>query len=164
MSLAVITNRLNESENTLQKMYELAWKYGLLDFNVLIPNDTNSQWKLLTYLPFQSDCIALEPKHISTFTYDNYTRDLNVTFNQLYPPKNRKFNKCPITVATYHVEPYVRVHVVKGRSQPVFDGIEVTMINNIAAAINLTVIYKDAESRGDVYDNGTLTGSVKWVS
>lgn len=162
----MITTRLNESEAILQKMYQLAWDNGLFDFNVLMQNDTTSQWTISTYLPFQSDCYALEPKHLTTFSCDNYTNDLNISFDQLYPSKNRKFNKCSITVATYHVEPYVLIQhlVVDGRYQPTFDGVEVTVVNNIAAAMNLTVNYVDVGIRGDVYDNGTLTGSVEWVS
>lgn len=147
----------------LQRIFQESWKYGVLDVNVLLPHHTNSHWSLKTYLPFQNDCFALKIQHISTFTHLNYTNELNITFDQLYASKNRNFNKCPITVATYHAQPFVSI-TKDGRNASRFDGIEVTLIEHIATAINLTIIYNNIGEKGDVLDNGTVTGSIKEVS
>lgn len=160
LSLAVITKEYNEADHILQQMYQLAWQHGILNFNVLLSHDL--QWSIVTYLPFRNNCITLESRTISIFTQSNYTLDMNIAIDQLYPVKNRNFNNCTISVATYHVEPYV--FISHGREGVTFDGIEVAVINTIAKAINLNVIYINVGSRGDVYDNGTLTGSVEWVS
>lgn len=144
-------------------MFQLAWRYGVLDVNVLLPHHTNLHWSLVTYQPYEHNCFALETQHISTFTKYNYTNELNITFGQLYASKNRNFNKCPITVATYHVQPFVLIRKDE-RNATHFDGIEVMVIEHIAKAINLTLIYKNIGQKGDVFDNGTVTGTVKEVS
>lgn len=166
MSLAVITMKFNDIELMLQLIFQIAWKCGLLDFNVLLPHSIQSTWLLMTYFPFQSDCSALQPRKLSMFNESNCTIHMNITFDQLYAMKNRNFNKCSIVVATYHVQPNVliRNEISSGRVRTVFDGIEVAVMDNIVQAINATVAYIDVGLRGDVYDNGTLTGSVKWVS
>lgn len=166
VSLAVITVKANDSESMLQQMYQIAWKCGLLDFNVLLPHATKSIWLLVTYFPFRNDCFALETQHLAAFNYSNCAAHMNITFDRLYAVKNRNFNRCPIVVATYHVQPYVliRNEISSGRVRPVFDGIEVAVMDTIAQAINATVIYVDVGARGDVYDNGTVMGSVEWVS
>lgn len=166
VSLAVITVKANDSESMLQQMYQIAWQCGLLDFNVLLPHATQSIWLLVTYFPFRSDCFGLQTQHLAAFDYINSTAHMNITIDRLYAVKNRNFNGCPIVAATYHVQPYVliRNEISSGRVRPIFDGIEVAVLDNIAQAINATVIYVDVGARGDVYDNGTVTGSVEWVS
>lgn len=164
-SLIVITAARGDNELMLEKIFGLAWKFGVLDFNVLLPHRTELQWALVTYQPFQQSCIALDVQYILTFNYSNYAYDMNITLNELYPSKNRNFNKCPITIATYNVPPYVMIKnkTINGQNISIYDGIEVTVIKNIAKAINLTLRFENIGRKGDVYENGTVTYSVKEV-
>lgn len=164
-SLIVITAERSDNELMLNKLFGLAWKFGVLDFNVLLPQRTELQWTLVTYLPFQQNCIGLDLHFLSTFYYSNYTNDMNITLDELYPSKNRNFNKCPITIATYNVPPYVMIKnkTINGQNISIYDGIEVTVIKNIAKAINLTLRFENIGRKGDVYENGTVTYSVKEV-
>lgn len=164
-SLTVLTVKHRDSEHLLRKVYHLAWQYGVLDFNVLLPHCTEQTWSLETYQPFRGNCFAVESRLIASFTRFNYMHDMNITFDRLYAPKNWNFHKCPITVVTYPVPPYVLVRekMHDGRNMTVFDGIEVMVINNIAKAINLTLVYKNAGRKGEAYENGTVTGAVKEV-
>lgn len=164
-SLIVITAERSDNELMLNKLFGLAWKFGVLDFNVLLPQRTELQWTLVTYLPFQQNCIGLDLHFLSTFYYSNYTNDMNITLDELYPSKNRNFNKCPIIVATYDVPPYVTITnmTIDGENISIYDGIEVTVIDNIAKAINLTLRYENIGRKGDVYENGTVTYAVKEV-
>lgn len=161
-------------QNVLDEIFTECWKVGIIHSNVLIQDEMTSMWELLTYLPYQNNCHSLKKQTISLFTASNYTNQLNIPLQKLYPLKMKNLHQCPIFVATFPIEPFVFVPSTSiqwwDSKEEDFSGIEVTLINMIAEKLNFTANYfipnttEKGLARGNLYPNGTATGSYKAVN
>lgn len=164
--LIVATREGNEFE-----IFEIAMHYGLVQVNALI-NDQNRQiWTLYTYKSRLNanirNCHSFEVLKVETFTSKNFTNELNFTFHETVVPMEQFMLKnCPIFIATFSIPPFVIIQKSNDGSIQ-YDGIDVTIVNEISRALNVIPIYvqaSDKKNRGILYPNGTATGAIKMVS
>lgn len=138
--LIVVTGSTRNHTETLNAVFQILWKNGLMDSHVLI-QDAIDTWSLYTFLPYQNNCVALTHLKIESFTSLNFSTHMILDINQVYPQKLRNFNGCPIYVAPTIFRPYFFVRKTSDGNYS-FDGIENTMIKHISKSLNFTVGYK----------------------
>lgn len=157
--LIVLTQDVPNDFETLRDAFSIVLKLGLLNVNVLIKDEMS--WSLYFYEPFIRDCQSFELLKISSFSPQNFTNELNVSYADLFPPKRFKFNNCPLNIATTSIEPFVIIRNASNGALE-FDGIDVVIVNEIAITLNLIPKYINGD-RGTVFENGTATGGIKLV-
>lgn len=148
----------------MHAIFRIALGVGLLNVNVLIQNDDVPMWSLYFYKPYLRDCHSIDVIRIETFTFENYTSDLNLPFNSLILSKQFKFPSCPLFVSTFPLDPFV---IINNRNKSTtFTGLDITIVNEISKTLNLVPIYLEApdkQNRGIVFPNGTSSGAVGMV-
>lgn len=144
----------------LTRIFKVLWANGLINAHVLFPNEFGI-WSLDAYFPYRIDCIELDHVRISSFTLMNFTETINLSMKQLYPAKLRNFNRCPLFIAPTTSAVYVIRNTTNGIDQ--YSGIDINIIEQIAKTLNFQIVYKRTEKHGDVFENGTMTGSIKMV-
>lgn len=126
-----------ETKELLDNIFSAAWKFGIIEIDALVYT-TNASWTLVTYLPYDTeDCMTLTYKNLTTLTAANYTRFADIPSAELSIKKMRNMRRCPITVVVYPCEPYVFV----AENGTKFDGIEIQIVEAVAALLNFTPIY-----------------------
>lgn len=158
--LIVIDPTANPTNETLTRIFKVLWTNGLINAHVLTANEFGS-WSLDTFFPYRSDCAELDHARIASFTPTNFTENINLSMKQLYPKKLKNFNRCPIFVAATHSSVYVIRNTTNGIDR--YRGIDINIIEQIAKTLNFRIVYKPTDRHGDVFENGTLTGSIKLV-
>lgn len=158
--LIVIDHTENTTIEMLTRIFKVLWANGLTNAHVLTQNEFGT-WSLDTFFPYRSDCTELDHVRIASFTPMNFTRNINLSMNQLYPEKLKNFNRCPLFVAATRSSVYVIHNTLNGIDQ--YSGIDINIIEQISKTLNFRIVYKPTDKHGDVFDNGTLTGSIKLV-
>lgn len=162
-SLVVLTN-INETKKLemVNTLFEDAWKAHISNFLVLMFDNVIQAWTFMTYVSFEFDCVTLSHKIIETFTNDNYTREMKIPFEKLFPEKMQNMKKCPVHVSVAEIEPYV----IFRTSNSDFDGIDIKIVLEIGKHMNFTPKFirpTDGQRRGVAYENGTMTGAMQLV-
>lgn len=156
--LIIVTENVQEITQTLNEMFAVLWRNGMINVHVLI--QTDEIWSLHTFKPYQSDCTSLTHVKITSFTPSHYTESITLPFDELYPQKLKNFNKCPLYVAVREFPPSTIRHKDNGD----LGGFEITMIEAIAQSINATLIHNfSSNDRGIIFENGTGTGNLNMV-
>lgn len=161
--LIVVTKTTLDFLQTSRDLFGIVFNLGLLDVNILIEGELTT-WFLYFYMPFSNDCNSFQVQKIETFSPENYTKQLNATFNSLFPPKSFTFPNCPLLVATFSMEPFVILHNFD--DDIVYDGLEVKIVNQISKTLKLFPKYvqaPDNKGRGTLSKNGSATGAMKMV-
>ena len=161
--LVVIIQSVQNVSETLNNVFETFMYFDLLNVNVLIKNEIT--WTLYYYKPYIKSCFSFEVLLIDTFTAENYTNELNASYNDLFPPKKFKFNRCKIKVATLSLPPFVITETLPNGTVG-YHGIDVTIVDEICKTLNLIPMYMqspDGKNRGVLYPNGTATGAMQMV-
>lgn len=166
--LIVLTQDVQNASETLDEIFAIVLNVGLLDVNVLIENKELMLWSLYYYIPYTQDCHSFLAHELTTFSSLNYTNELNVTFNDLYPPKSFKFHNCPLYISTFPLQPIVIIEhkIINGTTETTFDGVDIIIVNQISKTLNLIPKYMqspDHINRGFIYENGTATGALGMV-
>lgn len=149
----------------LDELFNWGYVNKVGNLNVLIYNESERIWTLVTYLPFIVDCRTLTFHTIATFTLENATNPMNTSFNKLYPGKVMNLGGCKVRIAVIVSEPYVILKRVNDRTK--FDGVDVKIVEYVAKKINFTPEYVLSDyglERGVIYENGTATGAMGMVS
>lgn len=123
----------------LNDVFQLLWTNGLINSHVLV-QDKDKIWTLYTFMPYQSDCFTLSPLKIATFTPLNYTKNIVLSFKELYPSKLKNFNNCPLFIAISNSKPYIIIQNYSARN--------VKIINEITKRLNMSIVQKNADSFG----------------
>lgn len=159
--LVVVTEPSPNKTKTLDEIFTILWKNGLVDSHVLIQKDNS--WLLYAFKPYQSDCSSLAHVKIASFTLSNYTENITLSFEELYPLKLQNFNKCPLRVTVNNIQPFAMHHITNNGNIS-FSGIEIVMIEQIAKTFNFSIIYKTSlQDRGLMLENGTATGNLNLI-
>lgn len=162
--LIVITQEIPNVQEFLHDIFKVPMSLGLLNVNILIENNDAPMWSLFFYKPYIRSCNSIDVIKIETFSPDNYTNELNVSYIDLFPSRQFKFNHCPLYVSTFSIDPFVIIRNLNGFTT--FDGLDVIIVNEIAKTLNLVPIFMlapDKKNRGIIYPNGTATGAMKMV-
>lgn len=158
--LIVIDHTESATVETLTRIFKVLWANGLINAHVLTPNEFGI-WSLDTFFPYRSDCTELDHIRIASFTPMNFTKNINLSMKKLYPKKLKNFNRCPLFVAATKSSVYVIRNTENGIDQ--YSGIDINIMDQIAKTLNFRIVYKPTDKHGDVFENGTLTGSIKLV-
>lgn len=150
----------NKTTETLTSIFSILWENGLIDADVL-SQDEFDVWSLDTFLPYQMDCAKLDHHRIASFSAFNFTKNMNLSLQQLYPVKLRNFNQCALRVGAIPSDFHVVRNISNGTH--IYSGIDINIIKEISAKLNFQIIYECTDLHGEVFENGTLTGSIKMV-
>lgn len=161
--LIIVTQSVQNVLETLNSIFDMLMYFDLMNVNILINNE--NLWSLHFYKPYIKSCYSFDILNIGTFTHKNYTNLLTATFDDLFPPKQFKFNYCKIKIATFPLEPYV---IIKNLSDGTieYSGIDTMIIDEICKTLNLIPMYlqpSDGKNRGIIFSNGTATGAMQLV-
>lgn len=162
--LIVLTQETPNISALLHDIFEIAMDVGLLNVNILIKTQDALMWSLYYYKPYIRNCHSVDVIQIESFSSKNFTNELNVKFDDLFPSRQFKFTKCPLFVSTFSFDPYVIIRTSNGSTT--FDGIDVIIVREIAKTLNLVPIFMlapDKKNRGIIFPNGTATGAIKMV-
>lgn len=134
--LIIRIGSVHNSTETLNGLFGILWGNGLLRSNVLI-QESNQMWSHYTFMPYQSDCSILTHIKLGSFS----TFDSNETvMHQLYFPILKDFNKCHLTFAVFRLSPFIIFRNQFGKIE--FDGIYISVINQLSHALNFTAVFK----------------------
>lgn len=162
--LIIVTNDTQNYTRSLDEVFELLWRNGLINSHILI-KDENSTWNLNTFSPYQNGCFALSHLKLASFTQSDFSHTMMPSIDRMYPNKLRNFNGCPIYIAVSLVSPFtIFQNTSDGRNQ--FKGIEIFIVNQISKKYNFTAVYKRSSidtDNGTVLKNGTVTGNMGLV-
>lgn len=139
--------------------------FGLLFVNVLMKDENTLIWSLHYYKPFVRNCYSFEIIQIETFSPDNFTNQLNTSFDDMISSRQITFPNCPMFVSIAPIDPFLIIRKASDGSFT-YDGIDIKIVNEIGETLNLKPIYiqaPDGKNRGIIYKNGTATGAQKMV-
>lgn len=153
---------------TLNDIFGLLWTNSLLDAHVLI-QEQPYLWSMFTFMPYQRDCFSLDPVKVATFTPLNFTNNINVSLQALYPEKLGNFRKCQLYIAPSILFPYTYMQN-DSNGKPHYKGIDINILEHISKALNFEIVYKrppNCSSRaghGHIFANGSMTDNIALVS
>lgn len=163
--LIVLTQNVIDVSKSLQTVFGIVMKFGLLFVNSLLGDSNKLNWSLHFYKPYTRNCHSVEIFTIDTFSSENYTNKLNLPFDDMFADRKFKFLNCPVYVSTFSFPPFVIIRNASNGSIS-YDGIDVTITDEISKTLNLFPIYlqsADKQNRGVIFKNGSATGAMKMV-
>lgn len=105
----------------------------------------SDQCTLHTFMLYQTDCFTLTHLKVASFTISNFTQNMALSVDELYPEKMRNFNWCPVYVAPSNTRPYV-IHLNNSSGNKRYEGIDISIIEQIAKILKMTIVYNSTES------------------
>lgn len=163
--MIIVTQGMQNVLESLSEIFQLLMNFGLLLVNVLIKDENTLMWSLHYYKPYAQNCYSFEIIKIETFSPDNFTNELNTSFDDMFTSRQIEFQNCSLIVSVAAVDPFTIVQKASDGSFT-YNGIDVRIVNEISEALNLNPIYvqaPDGKGRGSIYKNGTATGAQKMV-
>lgn len=148
----------------MDEIFEILWSNGLINSHVLCQDEKNV-WPLFTFIPYQQDCFNLSRIKLTTFTSSNFTNNMTLTIDELYPQKLRNFNMCPLYVAPSVISPLV-ISYNSTNGMTKYKGVDIEIITQISKALNFVIKFKkssDGTGHGVILRNGSLTGNINLV-
>ena len=147
----------------LSEVFKILWENNLINANVLIQNQSQF-WTLYTFIPYQTGCSILTAIRLESFTPLNYTDNITVPEDQLFPDKLSDFNQCSLTIAASYQDPFVIHDYSEVNTE--LDGIDIEIIKQISKSLNFNAVYtnlSDGNHGAVFYSNETITGNLKLV-
>ncbi|KAL1498055.1 hypothetical protein ABEB36_008915 [Hypothenemus hampei] len=146
----------NNSTLVAKKILKKFIKYSLFNVIFLMRNSDNETYSIYKLSPNKEILIGECNKG-------------NYMFNTTWPIheilKNFKFSQ--ITAVYLNIPPYafdVKTNTIITNEESKWYGIEVTILINIMALLNITVKFVDGHALGEVFANGSITGSLKLLA
>nr|XP_015840278.1 PREDICTED: uncharacterized protein LOC107399112 [Tribolium castaneum] len=143
------------------------WKYHIVNGVVLLPDHLNpTVFNAYSWFPYHGGTCGTnnQIKLIDSCNNGSSTKVVN-----WYPPKiPNKFNHCTINVRMIQWPPYI-INIPNGSwsgTQTSTRGIEISILDLVAQFANIRMFYHQDQvplNWGDVYDNGTITGNLKYL-
>lgn len=163
--LVVVTEDIRYScARNLDKIFEMLWSNGLINAHVLCQDEIHF-WSFYTFMPYQRNCINLEHFKLTTFTPSNFTKNMTLTMDELYPKKLGNFNACTLFVAPSLIRPFVMF--ANTTDEEKYKGIDIDILTQISKKLNFVIDFKrisDGTGHGVILQNGTVTGSMNQVN
>lgn len=130
---------INGTLEDVSEIFKAFWKLHISNVN-LIQKNTDESIELITFYPKStSSCDDISPVTINSFRRDIAKWSKTFTF----PGKFSNFNRCPIKVTYFE-----------------FYGFEREIFEKLANRMNFTLVAKNYSDIGNVFSNGTATGSL----
>lgn len=138
--LIVLRDTSSAQHETIAKILSDFWSIYIVNVNVLATNESDTQVKMYTYFPYApSHCEQAIPIVINHYASRTFEHPLE------YPSKLNNMHGCLLIAAPLHFEPFVMYDKFENGSIALH-GIEITILNEIAALLNFTVQSKYANS------------------
>lgn len=160
--MIVSTAKGKNAKHTLYRISEVLWKNGLLNSHILI--EENGNWLLYTFMPFQKDCVSVDNVKMEIFTPLNYTQNMMMTVENLYPKKLTNFHQCPLFAGVSYLPPFAFIKN-DSNGNAVYRGIDIDIVTQISKELNFAIVFNASVGigRGVFYPNGTTTGNYDLV-
>lgn len=158
----VLTQNSNDMYDTVSKILTDCWMKYIVNVNVIIAIPIYSRTIVYTYFPFTKfHCGIVQPVIVNIFENNTFLYDV-----EIFPNKMKNFYKCPITVALFESPPFM---ILKSFDNGTIftDGFDGIIFRVLSQRLNFTpVIYfvPRNEQRGEIFENGTMTGGIKLVN
>ncbi|EFA11910.1 hypothetical protein TcasGA2_TC004067 [Tribolium castaneum] len=166
---------MQNQRSTLTKPRQVAsdvitklWKYHIVNGVVLLPDHLNpTVFNAFSWFPYHGGNCGTnnQIELIDSCSNGSSTKVVN-----WYPQKiPKKFNQCTIKVRMIQWPPYV-INIPNGSwsgTQTSTRGFEISILDLVAEFANVRMFYHDDQvllNWGDIYDNGTITGNLKYLS
>ncbi|XP_044260082.1 uncharacterized protein LOC123008376, partial [Tribolium madens] len=143
------------------------WGVHVVNGVVLLPDHENpTVFNAYTWFPYSDGNCGTNFSQIKLIDSCSFGRSTKVNW---YPPKiPNRFNQCTIRVRMVQWPPFV-INIPNGsRSGPPRGsrGIEISLLDLVAEFANVRMLYHHdqvPDNWGNVYDNGTITGNLKYL-
>lgn len=149
--LVISMGVLNKIE--IEEMFKELWKKYVLNVIAFILEESGVS--LYTYHPFLKDSCGV-PKLVNVSKNTNF-----------FPNKLSNMNGCVLKVATNSVPPYIITKEDKASlSETDIEGIDASLLKGLSGELNFKYeinFVKDDKQWGQIFPNGTSTGSTKMV-
>lgn len=158
----VLTENQRDQYNILTNILRDCWLRHITNVIVLVSIDTQRRTAIYTYFPYtQFHCEAVAPVILNYFLANN-TFLYHETF---FPPKTNNMHGCKLAVATYNLVPFM--FLTKLENSTIYtDGIDGIVFRVLSQRLNFTptiIVPPNNQMRGEIWPNGTMTGSMKLV-
>lgn len=135
--LIVLTDDKDNQYHGIHSIFQDCWQLYIANVNVLTTFSSESSAILYTYFPYTKErCEDTHPVVLNYFAGDKFVSD------SIYPDKFRNFYKCPLTLATYHIPPYMILTPMQNGSYHTTDGIDGITFRVISQQLNFTPIIR----------------------
>lgn len=158
--LIVIEHSANKSTEAMDRISHILWKNGLINANILSEDELGT-WALYTFIPYRKNCIEFDHIRMASFTPLNFTKSMNLSFEQVYPKKLKNFNQCPLYAVAPMSVPFVK-HCTRNGSIS-YSGIDVNIVTHISRKLNFRIVYEYVNFHGMIYSNNTISGGIGLV-
>lgn len=159
--LIVITEYTSDQYYMMQQIFEMLWAKYIVNVNIIWATPMNHNEAIMfTYYPYTDFyCGKAYPIQLNQYRVNRWLHLHSVHF----PNKIQNLYGCKLKVSTFPTAPFMMAdHDENGDLIP--DGIDGILLRVLAQRMNFTVDLLLVEDLwGKIYDNGTVTGSVKLV-
>ena len=163
--LIIVTGNIQIGcKENLDDIFGILWSNGLINSHVLCRNEIKF-WLFYTFMPYREDCFTLSPIELTAFSPSNFSSNMTLSMDDLYPQKLKNFNKCPLYVAPSVIHPFLMsTNSTDGTTK--YRGVDIAIITQISRKLNFSIEFKKSSDRtnhGVVLRNGTITGNIRLV-
>lgn len=160
----VLTEPVRNQFATISRILGDCWQLHITNVVLLVEIAVQRKTAIYTYFPFtRFHCETVSPVIINYFMADDTFFYPN---SPLFPPKTHNMYKCPIYVASCENVPFMMFSTLADGSF-YFDGIDGITLRVLSQRLNfkpIILIPPNDEYGGDIFKNGTMTGSMRLVS
>ena len=160
--LIIILKKYDDLLLDIAKIFNDMWMKSVINVNILVESDKNSQANIYTYFPYSKlSCGEAHSVLWNTFKNGKFKSQ-----TPSFPSKVKNLYRCPLKIASFNSPPFLEI-----RMQPDgkyhFGGLEGELLKMLAERmnfdINLTLMAENSLRWGNLYSNGTSTGALKMV-
>ncbi|XP_067636320.1 glutamate receptor ionotropic, delta-2 [Eurosta solidaginis] len=162
--ILIYTGTEKERLETVKRIFTRFFELYVININVFLLMDITPF--AFTYFPFtRTKCHSAKPELL--FSFHNNRPKFKVGYNKFFPTKVNNFHGCELSVVTWHSPPFMIFdRDEESGAIKSLGGIEGMLIAIISELMNFSIRTVDPEmhERGDIYENGTLTGVTKMIN
>lgn len=152
---------LNGAIAEIDQIFDVFWKIGIFNVNVLYENDDNESVSTFTFKPFKPGCQCGDTDPVKINELDGKTMKWET--DVFFPKKTRNLHKCHLKIATYESKPGMMIRNNSAGNLTLY-GFEGEFLNEIANLLNFSMditLISDKSGVGFLFENGTAKGLIK---
>jgi hypothetical protein len=150
----VLTKYYSKIKEDIKQIFEELLETNIINVNILAQTGDIEEVEMLTFDPYQSGNCGTADSYILNIFRNNSFIEKDVYF----PDKLSDLHKCPIKVVIFDSAPFM---ILNNQSEP--GGIDGTILNFLADALNFTAQIIVADKKGFLFENGSADGAIKML-